>query len=110
QISGTHNKHSFRVGFEAERVQIGTASGTASVGQPTFQSFSDFLIGRQGGCGAAAAPSVLSPGGCNGGPTSNMTNQGGTTTANSLVQVNPRVLLLSSFVQDDIKLTPRLTI
>ena len=38
-------------------------------------------------------------------PTSNITGTGGTTTANSMAAVNPRVLLPSAFVQDDIKLT-----
>src|SRR5205085_2766555 len=35
---------------------------------------------------------------------------GGTTTANSGVQVNPRYLMFNSFVQDDIKLTQRFTL
>ena len=41
---------------------------------------------------------------------SNITGTGGTTTANSTAQVNPRVLLPSAFVQDDIKVNSRFTL
>jgi carboxypeptidase family protein len=116
QISISHGKHTFRVGFDVERVQGASFSGTGSVGQPAFTSFSDFLIGRAG-CsslvtGGASAPGqdAANPGGCNGSASSNITGTGGTTTANSTSQVNPRVLLPSAFVQDDIKLTPRFTL
>jgi len=111
QISITHGKHTFRVGFDVERVQGASFSGTGSVGQPAFSSFSDFLIGRAGGCGLSApGEDPTHPGGCNGGPTSNITGTGGTTTANSTAQVNPRVLLPSAFVQDDIKVNSRFTL
>jgi hypothetical protein len=111
QISVTHGKHTFRVGFDVERVQGASFSGTGSVGQPAFSSFSDFLIGRAGGCGLSApGEDPTHPGGCNGGPTSNITGTGGTTTANSTAQVNPRVLLPSAFVQDDIKVNSRFTL
>ena len=120
QISITHTKHTFRVGFDVERVQGATVSGTGSVGQPAFPTFSDFLIGRagcsnnviSGNIAGATSPGLdpANPGGCNGSTSSNLTGTGGTTTANSTSQVNPRVLLPSAFVQDDIKLTPRLTL
>ncbi len=111
QVSWSHGKHTFRFGFESERVQGASFSGTGSVGQPTFQSFADFLIGRAGcGSGVVSSPSVANPGGCNGATQSNVQGVGGTTTANSGVQVNPRYLMFNSFVQDDIKLTPRLTL
>jgi hypothetical protein len=116
QISISRGKHTFRVGFDVERVQGASFSGTGSVGQPAFTSFSDFLIGRAG-CtslvtGGASAPGQdpANPGGCNGAAASNITGTGGTTTANSTAQVNPRVLLPSAFVQDDIKFNSRFTL
>ncbi len=111
QISWTHDKHTFRAGFEAERVQVAAISNTGSVGQPAFSSFQDFLIGRAGACGAAVAPSASNPNGCNGaGLKSNVTGVGGTTAANPTVQYDLRELTFNSFVQDDIKLAPRLTV
>ena len=87
QISWTHGKHSFRAGFEAERVQVAAISNTSSVGQPAFSTFQDFLIGRSGACGPAVAPSAVNPNGCNGSSTkSNVTGVGGTTAANPKVQ------------------------
>jgi hypothetical protein len=111
QISWTHGKQTFRAGVEAEHVQLATVSNTGSVGQPTFPSFADFLIGRAG-CGATiiVSPTVGNLGGCNGGVASNVTNQGGTTAINAKVQLNPRVSLYSSFVQDDIKFSPHFTL
>src|SRR5437016_2274374 len=109
QVSWSHGKQTFRFGFESERVQGASFSGTGSVGQPTFNSFADFLMGRAG-CNPVASPSPGSLGGCNGSVTSNIASVGGTTTANSGVQQNPRYLMFNSFVQDDIKLTPRFTL
>ena len=109
QVSWSHGKQTFRFGFESERVQGASFSGTGSVGQPTFNSFADFLMGRAG-CNPVASPSPGSPGGCNGSGSSNIASVGGTTTANSGVQQNPRYLMFNSFVQDDIKLTPRFTL
>jgi len=111
QISWTHGKHSFWAGFEAERIQVAAISNTSSVGQPAFSTFQDFLIGRSGACGPAVAPSAANPNGCNGSSTkSNVTGVGGTTAANPKVQYGFRQLTLSSFIQDDYKVTPRLTL
>jgi hypothetical protein len=116
QISISHGKHTFRVGFDVERVQGASFSGTGSVGQPAFTSFSDFLIGRAGcsslltGGSSAPGQDPSFPGGCNGSPSSNITGTGATTTANSTAQVNPRVLLPSLFAQDDIKVNSRFTL
>src|ERR1019366_10733110 len=48
--------------------------------------------------------------GCNGGSTSNMTSPGGTTAPNGTVPTNPRLLMLNSFIQDDIKVNTRFTL
>ncbi len=114
QISWTHGKHTFRAGVEAQRIQLGETNALGASGQPTFQSFADLLIGRAGcGTGVIASPSAANPGGCNGGLASNMTNQsvaGKSAAANGIVQLNPRVLGLSSFIQDDIKVNARFTL
>ncbi len=110
-VSLTRGKHSFRFGFEAEPIQVAAISNTGSVGQPAFSSFQDFLIGRAGcGSGNIVTPSAANPNGCNGAAKSNMTGVGGTTAANPLVQYDLRELLFSAFAQDDLKLTPRLTL
>ena len=110
-VSWTRGKHSFRVGFEAEPIQIAAISNTGSVGQPSFSSFQDFLIGRAGcGTGLTVAPSAATPNGCNGVAKSNVTGVGGTTAANPLVQYDLREITFSSFVQDDFKVTQRLTL
>jgi len=111
EVSISHGKHTFRTGFEAEWVRVSTVSGSGSVGQPTFTSFADFLIGRAGcGAGLLVTPNPGNPGGCNGGTASNLTNQGGTTAANPTKSVNPRVHLFNSFFQDDFKLNARFTL
>jgi carboxypeptidase family protein len=109
-VSWTHAKHTFRFGFEAEPIQIAAISNTGSVGQPAFNSFQDFLIGRAGNCSPAVSPSAANPNGCNGASKSNMTGVGGTTAANPLVQYDLRELLFSAFAQDDFKITPTLTV
>ena len=111
QVSWTRGKHSFRFGFEAEPIQVAAISNTGSVGQPSFSTFQDFLIGRAGcGSGTVAAPTLANPGGCNGLAKSNVTGVGGTTAANPLVQYDLRNLLFNAFAQDDFKVTPRLTV
>jgi hypothetical protein len=110
QVSWTRGKHTFRAGGDIERVQLASVSGTGSVGMPTFQTFADFLVGRQGLCGPAVAPSAANPAGCNGGSASNVASTGGTTSANPFAQVNAREFAPSLFLQDDIKLTPRFTL
>ena len=111
EISISHGKHTFRTGLEAEWVKLATVSGSGSVGQPTFNSFADFLIGRAGcGAGTVVTPNPANPGGCNGSAASNVTNQGGTTAANPTAQINPRIHLFNSFFQDDFKVNGRFTL
>jgi hypothetical protein len=118
QISLTRGKHSFRVGFEENRVQNGFINSSSSIGTPGFPTFADFLIGRSA-CGSDAAgapiittPSALNPAGCNGSTTgkASTTGSGGSSAANGIVEMNLRVFQLSSFIQDDIKVNGRFTL
>jgi Carboxypeptidase regulatory-like domain len=110
QISWTRGKHTFRTGFGYERVQTRTYFPGHGVGNPTFAKFADFLIGRAGNCGAAAIPTTANPAGCNGSASSNLNTVGTFTTLNSTFSDYFRVLDLNGFVQDDFKISPRLTI
>ncbi len=103
QISWSHGKHSIRTGFEVERVQSDTISAGGSYGNPTTLTWGDFLIGRAG-CGAGVVNA-----GCNGTNTSNISSPGGNASyANFPYEF--RDTILGAFIQDDIKLTSRLTI
>ena len=103
QASWTHGKHSIRAGFDGERVQVGYSYPSVELGAPTFQSFSDFLIGRPGNCGVASAT-------CNGGTASNIQNVGGSTVINGQWPFNFRMTDLDGYVQDDFKVSSRLTL
>ena len=103
QISWSHGKHSFRTGFEAERVQSDTISAGGSFGSPTFLTWGDFLIGRAG-CKPASAV-------CNN--TANSTSNISSPGSNASYANFPfefRDTILGAFIQDDIKLTSRLTL
>jgi hypothetical protein len=106
QISWTHGKHTFRAGFEAERVQLSRSYFGLMAGAPTFSSFGDFLIGRAG-CGTGIVNA-----GCNGGTASNISNTGNPTAPSPTggFDYNLRVTDLNGFVQDDFKLNSRLTV
>src|SRR4029077_8908334 len=80
------------------------------VGNPTFPKFADFLIGRAGNCGSAAEPTAANRAGCNGGASSNLNTVGNFTTLNSSFAEFFRVLDLNGFVQDDLKISQRLTL
>jgi hypothetical protein len=113
QVSWSHGKHTLRTGVDFQRFQRASQAPFSSAGAPTFQSFADLLIGRAGCNTAPVSPSAANPGGCNGGGTSNIIFQsaaGKSATANGGVQTNVRVYDLSAFIQDDIKITQRLTL
>jgi hypothetical protein len=103
QISWTHGKHTLRSGFEVIRVQVLQDNAGNSIGSPTFQSFPDFLIGR---CAAGSAGCTLS----NGAALSNIQTVGTFAAENASYPFYWRALGLDGFVQDDLKLTPRLTL
>ena len=107
QVSWTHGKHSVRAGVELERAKWNWIYKGLSRGIETIQSMSDFLVGLPGNCGVAVA------GVCNGSTIgSNITN-----TTNFDVVSGPGGIIHSyllrdanAFVQDDIKVSQRLTV
>jgi hypothetical protein len=101
QISWTHGKHSIRTGFEVERVQSSANSAGGSYGSPTFLTWGDFLIGRAG-CKPVSAT-------CNGTTTSNISSPG-TNASYSNFPFSFRDTILDAYIQDDLKLTSRLTV
>jgi hypothetical protein len=105
QISWTHGKHSVRVGVEMERVTWDWGFPGLSHGIQAYGTIADFLIGLPGNCGAASAV-------CNGGTASNVLN-----TTNFDVLAGPSGVVHDylirngdAFVQDDIKVSQRLTL
>jgi Carboxypeptidase regulatory-like domain/TonB-dependent Receptor Plug Domain len=103
QISWNHGKHTFRAGFEVIRVQVLQDDAGNSIGSPTFQSFPDFLIGR---CAANSAGCTLS----NGAASSNIQTVGTFAAQNASYPFYYRALGLNGFVQDDLRLTAKLTL
>ena len=102
QVSWTHGKHTFRGGFEAQRIQLDRSYPGNQAGNPTFPRFADFLIGR---CANVA--------GCtnsNGGTASNLTGVGNFTAATASFHYKIRATDLDGFVQDDFKVSSRLTV
>ncbi len=98
QLSWTHGRHTIRTGFQAERVQwnwdyIGSARGSL-----TFESFADFLLGQS----AQTNGSALGIG--------NIYAAAGSLYPPSGSIEGLRANTFSSFVQDDIKVNPRLTV
>lgn len=121
QISLTHGIHTFRVGFEIDHDRNETYSPGNSFMSLSFQSFPDFLLGlpaclpgATGRLAPAGTPTnQIAPNGvlCNGGTAnSNVKSIGGTTLADGNFRYPFRVNYDAAFIQDDIKLTPRLTI
>jgi len=106
QLSWNKGKHTIRAGGEFEQVNWFWNYQGLSHGITAFQTFSDFLIGLPGGCGAAV------PGVCNGSNFSNVLN-----TNNFAVRSGPGGIVHgykakngNAFVQDDIKVSQRLTV
>jgi hypothetical protein len=111
QVSWTHGKHTLRTGFEIEQVRwqydfLGLGAGNINI--PTF---ADFLVGRSGCTPGDAACNSSNPGITNG---TSFSNIGSTSFADGLSSAgNPhsfRTWNLSSFLQDDVKLSQRLTV
>jgi len=92
-LSVTKGRHYLRFGFEVDKRQVNYNLTFENNGLLTFLSFPDFLLGM------SAAQ--------NGSQFSNISSAAGET---GLTDRHPRYKSFSSFAQDDIKLTSRLTI
>jgi hypothetical protein len=106
QFSWSHQKHNVRFGGEVEHGFWNQTNRGQTSGIMSFQTFGDFLIGLPGGCG------VATPGVCNGATASNITNTAFSTRAPGVSGVvhAPRIYNAYLFIQDDYKVTRRLTI
>jgi Carboxypeptidase regulatory-like domain len=93
QISWVHDKHDIRAGFGWERVSNPTADPGTTRGSLTFQSFPDFLLGMSAAQNGSAFSNLYSSSGACGD-----TNH------------SYRVTDENSYVQDDYKVTPHLTL
>ena len=102
QISWTHGQQTIRAGFEVIRIQVLQNDSGNSIGSPTFQSFGDFLIGR---C-AAVVGCALS----NNAASSNIQTVGTFAAVNAQYPFYYRALGLNGFVQDDVKVSQKLTV
>jgi hypothetical protein len=118
QLSLTHGIHTFRVGFEIQHNQYQIYSPGSSYMALSFQTFPDLLLGLPACLPGATGPTVVRPntssfGGvpCNGGTAnSSVHGIGGTTLADANFAYPFRANYDDAFVQDDIKVTSRLTI
>ena len=110
-ISWSHGRHTLRAGFEVEHVNWDIVFKGIERGNTTIQDFPDFLIGRAGCAPGDSTCSVANPGNSNGSATSS-------NIASCLfcVRSGPDGIIhgyrtnnINAFVQDDIKVGPRLT-
>ena len=94
-ISLTRNRHNLRFGAEVKRHEVDVGAPFSSDGLLQIATFDDFLLGQ------SAAQ--------NGSPTgvSNVTGSGG---SSGLFRRDERYTDLAAFLQDDIKMTERLTV
>jgi Carboxypeptidase regulatory-like domain/TonB-dependent Receptor Plug Domain len=115
QISWSHGKHTIRAGFEYERDRINWLFPGAAIGNLTFQSFQDFLLGLPGcapSVSQAACTSSGLTGQTNGSFSSNVSNTGTTValTPPGGIRHNFRAPAANVFVQDDYKVSNNLTL
>jgi hypothetical protein len=114
-LSWTHGKHSFRTGVEFGRYDMTTYLPSIEIGQPTFPSFSDFLIGR-GSCAAFTGVGTCgagNPGNTNGTSFSNLSTIGTNITVrayNGQLNQTFKANDITAFIQDDFRVSSRLTL
>lgn len=114
QVSWTWNKHTIRFGGEYSRVQWNWVFPSIAKGELILPSFADFLLGRPA-CAPGTFPvscSGRNPGNTSGAPISNIIAE---ILSNHLASPNGtvnglRVNDAAAFIQDDYKLSPRLTL
>ena len=94
-VSLTRNRHSFRFGVELKRHEVDVNAPFSSDGLLDFATFNDFLLGQ-------SAAQNNSPTG--------MSNLSGSQGSSGVFRRDERYTDLAAFAQDDIKLSPRLTL
>ena len=92
-VSITHGRHSLRVGGEAKRHELTVNVPFVSDGFLFFQSFPDFLLGENGAQNGSGQSNIFQ-----------------STGASGVFRKDERYTDFSGFAQDDLKLTPRLTL
>ena len=111
QLSWTHGRHTIRTGVEYGRIRWNWNFSGLGAGNVMFSTFDDFLLGLPGCTPGNTACSASNPGLTNGTAFDNIAS---TTQATVLgpsgLPHQFRINEGSSFVNDDIKLTPRLTL
>ena len=111
QLSWTHGKHTIRTGVEYGRIRWNWNFSGLGAGNVMFSTFDDFLLGLPGCTPGNTACTAANPGRTNGTAFSNIasTTQAAVLGPSGLPH-QFRINEGSSFVNDDIKLTPRLTL
>ena len=123
-LSWSHGKHTIRTGFEIERDQQQYHLGSLGVGNLTFSSFQDFLLGLPGcapGTGTTATTTTAATGACLASQlagTTNGTAQSNISSSGTNASVQPpqgllkefRIPAANAFVQDDFKVSGNLTL
>lgn len=118
QISWEHGKHTIRAGVEGSYYRWNWNFPSLLIGQLTFSSFPDFLLGLPG-CTPGTFPTTCSataPGGAPNNPATNGTAQNNFATSNGVgglpsgLDDHMRGKDADAFVQDDFKLNARLTL
>lgn len=94
-VSHTRNRHNMRFGLEVKRHEVDVDAPYSSDGLLQVNTFDDFLLGES----AAQNGSPIG--------VSNVTDSGG---SSGLFRKDERYTDLAAFIQDDIKLTQRLTV
>src|SRR5579871_44055 len=110
-ISWSHGKHTIRAGFDAEHINWDIVFKGIERGNVTIASFGDFLMGRAGCDPTNVGCSPSNPGNTTGTPLSNIAS------CLFCVRSGPDGIIhgyrannVSAFVQDDFKVSPRLTL